>query len=50
MIVRIAIIVLPQWTNPILKLWYSVRDGGLVMDFDVVTQTFMMSGSQSTRT
>ncbi|AKJ73517.1 hypothetical protein SP40_76 [Salmonella phage 40] len=32
-----------------LEPWYSVRDGGLGMDFDMVTQTFMMLGSSTKR-
>lgn len=32
-----------------LEPWYSVRDRGLGMDFDMVTQTFMMLGSSTKR-
>lgn len=32
-----------------LEPWYSVKDGGIGMDFDMVTQTFMMLGSSTKR-
>ncbi len=32
-----------------LEPWYSVRDSGLGMDFNMVTQTFMMLGSSTKR-
>lgn len=32
-----------------LEPWYSVRDNGLGMDFNMVTQTFMMLGSSTKR-